>query len=857
MRGGHKTLGTNVIPARYWLEFRPDMKTFRYSGIETIEVVVKKKTNSIVVNAAELKIRSAHVRSGHMAQRARVSLDPRNERATLHLPRPVSGNAKLEIRFTGVHNDKLHGFYRSRYLDGRRERYLLTTQFESADARRCFPCFDEPEFKALFNVTLVVDKGLGCVSNTPIKHVEKLPRGMKKVTFEETLRMSTYLLYLGVGNFDSVKGKIGRIDETVATTPGKRSFAALPLGYAKTFVKFYERYFKIDYPLPKLHLLAIPDFAAGAMENWGAITFRESDLLGNEKSSIAVKQRIAEVIAHELAHQWFGDLVTMKWWDDLWLNESFATFMSYKTLAATFPEWAIGDGLLSDTLDSMDLAFAEDQLKATHPVSTHVRDPSEISAIFDNISYDKGGALLRMIEDYAGKETFRRGLHIYLKKHAYSNATKYDLWNAIDEAAERRKGGSGTSVGQVAGFWVDTPGYPVVYATKTAKGVNLRQERFLLIGEAASGKSWPVPVHYITGRGKEGLLLLSKTSASIPVKLRDGEFIKLNRGQKGMYRVWYGDKLLAAVGAAIRDGKLKGADAWGAENDLFVFARAGKIPVSDYLDFVTKYCMRCDYPTNENTLSHLVWFFIMLNGTPTAKEASAIISKLANSLLQRLGFERRQGESSFDTLLRGAVISGLGLIGDKRVVSKARALFDGYVAGRQQIDPNLKSAIFGTVAMNGGVKEFEWFKKRYVEEHVPEEKLRFLAVLGRFRNPRLVSSALKFALSESVRSQDTVSIPSVASSNPNAGRLILDWTIRNWPALRKRYPPGTMMLKYFVMNLSSQKESRAKERIVAFFSKKENSDADVVPELRRSLERIEANIRLVNVNKLGEGQRRL
>ncbi len=844
-------LGTNVLPNRYRLEIEP-LPGFRFAGREEIEVSVKQAANRITLNAAELKIGDASVSSGGAVQKARVVHLPEKEQVALLFPKKVSGSAVLKIRYTGINNDQLHGFYRSMYLEGSKKRYLLTTQFEAADARRAFPCFDQPDMKALFNVSFVVKSDLDCISNTPVKRVERLGKGRKRVVFKETLRMSTYLLYLCVGKFDFARGRIGRIEEIVATTKGKRRLAKLPLGYAKKFVMFYEKYFGIGYPLPKVHLLGIPDFAAGAMENWGAITFRETALLGDGNSSLALRQRIAEVVAHELAHQWFGDLVTMEWWDDLWLNESFATFMSYKTLALTFKEWAMGDGLLSETLDSMDLAFSEDQLKHTHPISTRVRDPKEISTIFDNISYDKGGAILRMIEDYVGPGAFRKGLHIYLKKHAYSNATKYDLWNAIDEAA-KKKAKPGESVGEVASYWVDNPGYPVVHVSPARNGVRISQGRFAISGGVQSAGRWPVPIHYATGGGREGKMLFKTASSLIQVKLRDGEFVKLNRGQKGMYRVWYDGRLLALLGAAVRAGRLKGAESWGVENDLFAFARSGKIKVEDYLSFVSKYCTGSDYPTNENMLSHLAWFYTMLYGTRLADEAARIISHAANLQLARLGFEAKRNESSFDTLLRGTVVSSLGMIGDAHVVARASAMFDSFVNKGRQMDPNLKSAILGTVARYGNSETFDLLRKRYLAERVPEEKQRFLAVLGRFNDPKLVARALDFCLSGDVRFQDTVNIPAVASSNPHARKLLLEWTLGNWQLLKKRYPAGTMLLKYFVGNLSSQNERGARDEMAAFFSRRENRGAEIVPELNRALERIDANIKLMRVNGLAKG----
>ncbi len=847
-----EVLGTSVVPRRYRLEIEP-LKGFRFSGREEIEVSVGQASDRILLNAAELRVRSASVSSQGLLQKARVVYVPAKEQVALVVRKKVSGSAVLRISFTGINNDKLHGFYRSAYRGGAREKYLLTTQFEAADARRAFPCFDQPDMKAVFDVSLVVGKDLDCVSNTPVKRVERLGNGKKRVVFKETLRMSTYLLYLGVGDFDFVRGKIGRIDEIVATTKGKRRLARLPLGYAKRFVRFYEDYFRIGYPLPKVHLLGIPDFAAGAMENWGAITFRETALLGDDGSSLALKQRIAEVVAHELAHQWFGDLVTMKWWDDLWLNESFATFMSYKTLALTFKEWAIGDGLLSETLDSMDMAFSEDQLRYTHPISTRVRDPKEISTIFDNISYDKGGAILRMIEDYAGPAAFRKGLHIYLKRHSYANATKYDLWSAIDEAVGKAAR-PGVSVGDVAGYWIDNPGYPVVHVSRARGGVRLSQERFVISDGVRQARNWPVPVHYATGGGREGKTLLRAASAIVRIKLRDGEFVKLNVGQKGMYRVWYDGKLLASLGSAIRDGRLKGVEPWGVENDLFAFARAGKIRVGDYLSFVSEYCMGCDYPANENMLSHLAWFYTMLDGTKLADAAAVILSRAANALLARLGFKAKRGESSFDTLLRGTVVSSLGMIGDAHVVSVAGSMFDSFVKEGRQIDANLRSAVLGTVARYGDAGTFELLRKRYLSESVPEEKQRFLAVLGRFNDTKLIARALDFCLSSDVRFQDTMHIPAVASSNPHARRLLLEWTLGNWQLLRKRYPAGTMLLKYFVGNLSGQNESGARREIAGFFARKENRNAEIVPELNRTLERIDANIKLMRVNGLAGSQ---
>lgn len=850
MKAGHKTLGTNVVPLRYWLELEPNLKNFRFSGRETIEVRIKKRTNLIMLNSSELRIREAYVQTGSLRQRARIALHKKAERLVLRFRKQIAGNAKITIRFSGVNNDKLHGFYRSKYLDGRKQKYLLTTQLEPADARKCFPCFDEPEFKAYFNVSLVVDREHDCISNTPAIRTEQLKNSRKRVVFAETLRMSPYLLYLGVGNYEYKRGRIGRIETAVVTTKGKRALAVLPLEYAKKFVKFYEDYFEIKYPLPKLDLLAIPDFAAGAMENWGAITFRERSLLADNNSSIYTKQSVGEVIAHEIAHQWFGDLVTMKWWDDLWLNESFATFMSYKAVAHSFPEWTIGDQLLVDTLDSMNAAFALDQLKATHPVSTNVADPKEIAAIFDSISYDKGGSILHMIEDYAGRETFRRGLHLYLKRHAYSNASEYDLWDAIDAVAKKHNGKS--SVGRVASYWTDTPGYPVIYVKKTGRGISMNQKRFLLSKVTGPTGRWPVPVHYATGRGEEGMFLLAKGSQELRVSLRKGEFIKLNRTQRGLYRVWYDKELLAALGVAIRKKKLSSVDAWGVENDLYVFARSGKLPVSVYLSFVSKYCSHGDYPLNENVLGHLNTLYIMLYNTKLTGEVMQILTHHCHILLDTVGLERKMKEKSSDTLIRGEAFASLGLTGDEEIVEKAKSMFEDFIRKKKPIEPNLKSAVLSTMARSGDARTFEQIKRLYIKEHIPDDKIRFLAALGMFQTKKLLNQALSFTLSKHVRYQDADTIPTVVSSNPVVKTLIWKWMEKNWKRLQKRYPPSTMMMRRFVENLGLQRDAKTRKEMVDFFRRKDIAGKEIAPEVSRTLERVEANIRLMQLNDLVE-----
>ncbi|MGA3020526.1 MAG: M1 family metallopeptidase [Candidatus Micrarchaeales archaeon] len=841
------SLGINVLPLRYHLEFEPNPKIFRFRGEEEIEIKINKKTREISLNSAELAIKEAQIIDRLGEQKASISIRPKEERIVLRVNRPLIGNAKIRISFSGINNNKMYGFYRSSYLDGKKKRFILTTQFEPVDARKCFPCFDEPELKAFFKVSLIVPKELECISNTRIKRAEYIGN-KKKVSFEETPRMSTYLLYLGVGDFERVRGNLGRMQLSTITTKGKKKLAKLPLDYAKKFMKFYNSYFKIDYPLPKLDLIAIPDFSAGAMENWGAITFRETRFLGDNNSSLISKQGIAEIIAHEMAHQWFGDLVTMKWWDDLWLNESFATFMGYKTINELFPEWEMEKQLLSDAQKSINSALTADQLRATHPVSTKVNDPKEISSIFDSISYEKGSAILRMIEDYVGEDVFRSGLHSYLKRYSYSNAVKDDLWNAIDEVADER--GSKKSVGKIASYWVNTAGYPIIKAKISSGGIALSQNRFVVSSDEKKASNWPIPVRYITGSGTKETLLLSSPSKELHLETDKIGFIKFNHGQKGVYRVWYDGGLLLALGKAMKEKKIDSIDAWGVENDLFAFARSGKIKLKEYLSFVSKFCLECAYPVNSSLLLHLNSLYLMLYGTEPGNEVKRVLAAHCSKLLKKLGFAARNKESSIDAVLRGSVIASLGLIKDKRAIDKAKEIFDRYMKDRTAIDPNLKSAVYGTIARNGNGEAFEKFKKLYIGEHIPEDKIRFLAVLGHFPDEKLIKRALAFALSDQVRYQDTYIIPSVASSNPFTKNLVLEWTKRNWKAFKKRYPPGTMMLRSFISNMSVQKSPAARKMVADFLSQKDVESEDTTPEIKRTLEKIDTNIRFMEANDL-------
>ena len=434
-------LPASVKPNKYRLTLQPDLNTFTFKGEQTVDIEIVEPTARIVLNAAELEISGVTLRrNGSETSTHSVSLDADTETVTLDFGRTLSpGRAQLEMEFTGILNDRLVGFYRSEYQDAEGQtRHLATTQFEATDARRAFPCWDEPAQKAVFDVTLIFDDAYQAVSNTPIVEESSPAPGLRSVRFGETPIMSTYLLAFVVGDLVSVEADAA--DGTrvgIWTTRGKENQAGFALDTSVKLLGYFNEYFGIPYPLPKLDHIAIPDFAAGAMENWGAVTYRETALLVDpENSSAGTRQRVAEVVAHEMAHMWFGDLVTMEWWDDLWLNESFASWMGTKAVDWLFPDWEMWTQFVNmDTNRALSL----DGLKNSHPIEQEVKNPAEVSQLFDAISYSKGGSVMRMLENFLGPEVFQGGLYRYLKGHEYGNARTQDLW----ERTGRRIGPSG------------------------------------------------------------------------------------------------------------------------------------------------------------------------------------------------------------------------------------------------------------------------------------------------------------------------------------------------------------------------------------------------------------------------------
>ncbi|MEA2680960.1 MAG: puromycin-sensitive aminopeptidase, partial [Candidatus Binataceae bacterium] len=529
-------LPANVTPERYDLILTPDLKAFTFAGSETVAISVHEATTEVVLNALELEIESATAERASKSLTAQIELEPARERARLRFGEALgTGPWTLRIKFRGILNDKLHGFYRSQYTDAAGKlQTVATTQFEATDARRAIPCWDEPALKAVFGVTLIIDDDLTALSNAGIKSERKLGNGKKETVFKDTIRMSTYLLAFIIGEFEATAPVDAGTPLRVVHVPGKRALTGWAEQIGAYSLKFFADYYGIPYPGDKLDLIAIPDFAAGAMENLGAITFRETALLADDRTaSRAELERIADVVSHENAHMWFGDLVTMRWWNGIWLNEAFATFMEMLAVDAWKPNWKRWESFGV----SRGAAMAIDALKSTRSIEYTVLSPEDCRSMFDVLTYEKGAAVLRMLEQFLGAEVFRKGISAYLKKHQYNNTETGDLWDALETA-------SGQPVRSMMDTWIFQQGFPVVSAAPTTDGLGLKitQRRFFFAPpENPESQLWHVPV-MVRARTDQGLathkLLLTEaeTTLQLPGKL---EWALLNEGGHGFYRVRY------------------------------------------------------------------------------------------------------------------------------------------------------------------------------------------------------------------------------------------------------------------------------------------------------------------------------
>jgi len=734
-------LPKNVVPTAYRIELVPDLEHRAFSGSEEIEVDVAQPSATVTLNAVKLTITRAAI-AGTGGATAKVTFDEKKETATLHFANALSvGHHTLALNFSGPIPETPAGIYYNDYPTSAGERRMLVTQFEAIDARRMFPCWDEPLFKATFQLTVTLPADLAVVSNTPAAHAERIAAGggvaLQKTVFEKTPRMSTYLLVLCAGHLERIHDRSAGADIGVWAVAGKAEQGRYALQAAAKILPYYNSYFGVPYPLPKLDLIAVPgNFAAGAMENWGGITFIDNDLLMTPSSSSeGTRQDIFSVVAHEMAHQWSGDLVTMAWWNNTWLNEGFASWMATKVTDALNPDWQYWLRAHADKERAMTL----DARPTTHPVQISITDESQIGSAFDSISYLKGQAFLRMLETYLGEDAFRDGMRHYMKAHAYSSTTTADLWAALQEA-------SGKPVADIAAAFTEQPGIPLMRVDVACRAnetvATLGQQRFTINDPKAAALTWNVPVQIgvIGSSTPQTLLVKGAGTFSAP---GCGKAVKANWNDTGYYRVVYDAKNLAALTAAYPT--LPAADRVNLLSDEWSLVAANRAKLAEYLGLTKHLGTESTYVVWSDVITRLHELDDLARDLSVRSAFRHYAIKVLRPVFARTGWDAKTGEGNETALLRASLISALGTFGDEAVIAESRRRFAAFVKDPATLPANLRTPVIEIVARYADKATFEELRRMGQAASGTEDKLRYYGALAGAQDPAFIGEDLAIA----------------------------------------------------------------------------------------------------------------
>ncbi|MFM7536281.1 MAG: M1 family metallopeptidase [Acidimicrobiales bacterium] len=814
-------LPRTVIPTRYDLVLEPTLAEATFSGSVTVSVEVREPTAVIVLNAAELEIDEASVDGlGPVT----VELDGETERCRLRLDAPIAvGAATVRLAFRGTLNDKLRGFYRSTYQDAAgRSRTVATTQMQPTDCRRAFPCWDEPDFKAVFATTLIVEEGNLAISNTREVGREPLADrpGTVAVRFADTMPMSTYLVAFVVGPLEATPWvDAGGVPMRIVHVPGKGHLTGFGLEIGAAALAWFQDYYGIPYPSDKVDMVALPDFAAGAMENLGCVTYRENLLLVDPATgTTSERQVLADVVAHELAHMWFGDLVTMRWWNGIWLNEAFATFMEVAAIDVLRPDW---ERWVSFNL-SRTTAFDIDSLSSTRAIEFEVVSPSDAEGMFDVLTYEKGAALLRMLQQYLGEDGFRNGVRRYLTRHSYGCTETSDLWDDLEAA-------TGEPVRRIMDSWIWQQGHPLVTAHLSGDEVVIGQSRFLFSGEDST--SYVVPLLVRQQHGEDVRLervLLEDRPVRLPLLHQDAVVV-VNAGAHGFLRVAYdralGDRLRGADFAG-----LSTPERYAVVDDLWAATVAGHRRAADFLRLAEGCGSETELPVWTLLLNGLRAIGRVLEGA--ALEAfRGRVRHLVEPALGRLGWEPRDGERDLDAQLRAALVSALAVLGqDPAAQATARALHERILQDPTAVEPNLAAACTAVVAACGTAADFAVFVERFRSAGTPQEQLRYLYALAEFPGVAEFDATLALARSGEVRTQNAPYLLARAIAHRDHGARAFRFVREHWSELLSAFPSNTHVRMVDPVKLLSRPHEVAEAR--AFFSE------HPIPQGAKTLEQI-------------------
>jgi aminopeptidase N/puromycin-sensitive aminopeptidase len=817
-------------PENYKLTFTPDLENAKFEGDETIAIQVLKPTSEITLNAVDIDFHDVTITSDGRTQKAKVTPEKEKEMVVLSVEKPLSsGPATIHITYTGTLNSEMRGLYLGKDDHGRK---YAATQLEATDARRAFPSFDEPEYKATFDITAVADKDEVAISNYKVVSDTPGPGNKHTVKFATTAKMSSYLAALIVGHFEYVEGSVDGIPIRVYSTPGKKEMGRFALNSAEHIVSYFNNYFGMKYPYGKLDLVGLPDFSAGAMENIGCITFREVILLIDEKEgAVDLKKTIASVTSHEIAHMWFGDLVTMKWWDDVWLNEGFATWASSKPLKKWKPEWNFDLDDVSGTGGTLNV----DALDSTRPIHQAAETPAQIVELFDGIAYGKAAAVLRMLESYLGEETFRAGINAYLKQHAYGNATAEDFWDVQAKTSKK-------PVDRIMPTWVKQAGEPIVNVNAQCSGnstsVTLSQRRYYFDRskfESPNDQLWQIPVclkgSATTGAGKCELLTKKEETFTLP---GCSTWVLANAGATGYYRVGYEPETVRAL-ANDAETKLTPGEKISLQNDIWASVRVGREPVGDYLAFAEGVRSDRNRAVLEDVLGRLDYIREYLVNDSDSDAFRAWLRQYLKPVMDEVGWQPKPADSDEQRTLRSRLFTALGQDArDVDTIAQARKMAEQVLADPGSVDHQLAGAALTVAAANGDQAFYEKLMTALKNAKSPEEYYAYFFTLPQFRDPKLLERTLEFAVSPDVRSQDALQLISGVMDNEEGQKLAWDFVRQHWSEVEKA--GGPFATAQIVGTTSNFCDAGLRDQVIEFYGTHKIAAAERA--YRQSIERI-------------------
>jgi aminopeptidase N len=824
---GAQRLPQVATPENYKLSFAPDFDKATFEGDETISVRILKPTSEITLNAVEIDFHDVTITSNGETQRATVKPEKEKEMVVLAVEKPLSaGPATVHITYTGILNGELRGLYLGKDDHGRK---YVASQFEATDARRAYPSFDEPTYKATFDITAIADKGMVAISNYKQTSDTPGPGDKHTIKFATTAKISSYLAALVVGNFEYLEGSVDGIPIRVYSTPGKKEMGKFALDAAEHIVSYYDKYFDIKYPYGKLDLVALPDFSAGAMENVGCVTFREVLLLiDDQRGSVNQKKNIASVTSHEIAHMWFGDLVTMKWWDDVWLNEGFATWMSSKPLEAWKPEWNFDLDDVSQTGGTLNL----DSLANTRPIHQAAETRAQIEELFDGIAYGKAAAVLQMLEAYLGEKTFQAGVNAYLKQHQYANATADDFWTT--QAQVSRK-----PVDQIMPTFVKQAGEPMITLKAQCLGnttsVSVSQRRYYSDRakfEDANDQLWQIPL-CLKSSAAEKCEVVTKKESTLAMP-GCSTWVMGNAGATGYYRIGYDADAVRAVATDV-ENRLSPAERIVLESDIWASVRVGREPVGDYLALAQGMQADRNRAVLEDVLGRLDYIGQYLVNDYDRDNYRAWLRQFLTPIAKDVGWEPKPGEGDEQKTLRARLLNALGYgARDPEALAEARKIAERALHNPASVDRELANGALALAAVNGDESFYDQLMTAMKTAKSPEEYYMYFSALPRFEDQKLLQRTLDFALSPDVRSQDAMRLITGVLRNPAGENLAWNFIQGHWDTVLKAGGPFATV--QVVGATSRFCDVHMRDQVVDFFAAHKTEDGERT--YRQAIERI-------------------